>query len=136
MLLVRQNLHAIYDLIQSSYLLLSKIWGKGDTVLLPKIIEKYNEGLFKWIGGGTCLTSHTHVRNVAEGLEKAALNGKPGEIYFITDGKPSVFKEFITRALATRGVNGNSIGSVPYFLAYFGGLIGVAPLSGVRLLGK
>jgi nucleoside-diphosphate-sugar epimerase len=50
------------------------------------------------------VTDTTHVDNVVEGLILAAEKGRPGEAYFVTDGKPVVFREFVTALLQTQGV--------------------------------
>lgn len=34
----------------------------------------------------------------------AAERGRPGGVYFVTDGEPVVFREFLTELLATQGV--------------------------------
>jgi len=81
------------------------IWGKGDTAILPKIVEVMRKGQFAWIGGGRFLTSTCHVRNVCEGMLLAAERGKGGEIYFLTDGAPVEFRGFITAMAATQGVD-------------------------------
>jgi nucleoside-diphosphate-sugar epimerase len=80
------------------------IWGKGDTTLLPQLAAAVRRGQFRWVGGGRYSTSTCHVRNVVEGALLAAARGKPGEIYFLTDGKPQEFRAFMTRMLATQGV--------------------------------
>jgi nucleoside-diphosphate-sugar epimerase len=80
------------------------VWGPGDTTVLPQIVEAVRDGRFAWIGGGRHLTSTTHVDNAVEGLLLAARRGTPGGIYFVTDGTPVVFRDFVTRLLATRGV--------------------------------
>src|SRR5215210_4721826 len=80
------------------------VWGPGDTTLLPQIAELVEQGKFAWIGGGTQRTSVTHVDNVVEGLLLGAERGRTGEAYFVTDGEPVVFRDFLTRLLATRGV--------------------------------
>jgi nucleoside-diphosphate-sugar epimerase len=80
------------------------VWGPGDTTLLPQIVDMVEQGRFAWVGGGTQLTSVTHVENVIEGLLLGAERGKPGQAYFVTDGEPVVFREFLTKLLATRGV--------------------------------
>ncbi len=41
-------------------------------------------------------------RNVAEGTRLAALKGKPGSVYFLTDGDDVVFEDFITEMLETQ----------------------------------
>jgi len=80
------------------------IWGEGDTSLLPNIIGLVKSGRFAWIGGGRHRTDITHVDNVIEGLMLGAARGRDGETYFVTDGEPVVFREFLTELLATQGV--------------------------------
>jgi nucleoside-diphosphate-sugar epimerase len=41
---------------------------------------------------------------VVEGLILAAEKGRPGEAYFVTDGEPAVFREFVTAMLRTQNV--------------------------------
>jgi len=80
------------------------VWGTGDTTLLPVMTEMVRRGRFAWIDGGRHRTSTTHVDNTVEGLVLAAQRGRPGEAYFVTDGEPVVFREFVTQLLATQGV--------------------------------
>ncbi len=37
------------------------IWGKGDTSVLPELVEAVRKGRFAWIDGGHYLTSTCHV---------------------------------------------------------------------------
>lgn len=92
------------------------IWGKGDTTLLPELAAAVNSGKFAWIGGGRYLTSTAHVDNVVEGMLLAAEKGTPGEIYFLTDGEPVEFRDFVTKLLATQGIDPGSR-SIPRWLA-------------------
>jgi nucleoside-diphosphate-sugar epimerase len=80
------------------------VWGKGDTTLLPELIATIEAGKFAWIGGGRNVTDTTHVDNVVEGMLLASEKGQPGDAYFVTDGKPIVFREFVTAMLETQGV--------------------------------
>lgn len=80
------------------------VWGPGDTTILPALVEAVSSGQFAWIAGGRHLTSTTHVDNVVEGLVRAARRGAPGAAYFVTDGGPVVFRDFVTDLLATQGV--------------------------------
>lgn len=80
------------------------VWGRGDTTLLPRMVEMVRSGRFAWIGGGRHRTSITHVDNVVEGLVLAAERATPGRAYFVTDGEPVVFRDFVTELLATQGV--------------------------------
>jgi nucleoside-diphosphate-sugar epimerase len=80
------------------------VWGPGDTTILPGLVGAVESGRFAWIGGGHHLTDTTHVDNVVEGLLLGARKGRSGEAYFVTDGEPIEFREFVTRLLATQGV--------------------------------
>ena len=80
------------------------VWGRGDTTLLPGILEMVDRGRFAWIGGGDHLTDTTHVDNVVEGLLLTAAKGRAGEAYFVTDGDRVVFREFVSALIETQGV--------------------------------
>jgi nucleoside-diphosphate-sugar epimerase len=80
------------------------VWGVGDTTLLPVLVAMVRSGRFAWIGGGLHRTSITHVENTVEGLVLGATRGRPGNAYFVTDGEPVVFREFVSELLATQGV--------------------------------
>lgn len=84
------------------------IWGKGDSTLLPALVDKVRAGRFAWIGGGTHLTSTCHVDNAVQGLLLAAERGKKGEIYYFTDGEPRPMREFLGAYLQTAGVDAGS----------------------------
>ena len=92
------------------------IWGAGDTNLTPKIIATVKAGRFAWIGDGHYLTSTCHVANVVEGALLAAEKGRDGEIYFLTDGEPVDFRDFVTAMLATQGVDAGTR-TVPRWVA-------------------
>ncbi len=80
------------------------IWGRGDTTLLPVISKAMQSGAWAWFGGGHHLSSTCHVRNVVEGAVLALERGNGGQIYFLTDGDPVEFRDFLTRMAATQGV--------------------------------
>jgi nucleoside-diphosphate-sugar epimerase len=80
------------------------VWGRGDTTLLPVLVEGTRSGAFRWVGGGRHLTSTTHVDNTVEGLVRAAEHGRGGRAYFVTDGEPVVFREFVGDLIATQAV--------------------------------
>ena len=92
------------------------VWGRGDTTLLPAIVDHVRSGRFRWIGGGTQLTETAHVDNTVEGLWLGATKAPAGSVYFVTDGAPVQFRDFITRMLRTQGVTPPDM-SVPPALA-------------------
>jgi nucleoside-diphosphate-sugar epimerase len=80
------------------------VWGAGDRTLLPALVQMARSGRLVWVAGGTNVTDVTHVDNVVEGLVLAAERGRPGGIYFITDGRRAQFREFVSELLETQGV--------------------------------
>jgi nucleoside-diphosphate-sugar epimerase len=81
------------------------VWGRGDMTLLPELVKLVESGRFRWIGGGAQLTDTTNVDNAVEGLWLAATAAPRGSVYFVTDGDPVVFREFVTSWLATQDVS-------------------------------
>jgi nucleoside-diphosphate-sugar epimerase len=92
------------------------VWGRGDTALLPLLVEAARSGQLRWVGGGRHLTSTTHIDNTVEGLLLAAEKGTPGRVYFVTDGKPVVFREFVSALVETQGAKAPE-GEMPVFAA-------------------
>src|SRR5919107_12221 len=88
------------------------VWGRGDTTLMPALVEMVRSGRFRWVGGGRHLTAITHVDNTVEGLWLGATKAPAGSVYFVTDGEPVVFREFLSRLFETQGVTPPT-GSVP-----------------------
>ena len=80
------------------------VWGPGDTTILPTLVDTVKQGRFAWVGGGRHRTSTTHVDNAVEGLILAADRATPGAAYFVTDGEPVVFREWVEKLRATQGV--------------------------------
>jgi nucleoside-diphosphate-sugar epimerase len=80
------------------------VWGRDDPNILPGLAAAIEAGRFTWVGDGAHLTSTTHIDNAVRGLRLAAERGRAGEAYFVTDGEPVVFREFITELLGTQGV--------------------------------
>jgi nucleoside-diphosphate-sugar epimerase len=81
------------------------IWGKDDTTMLAEVVDAVKRKRFGWVGGGHYPTSTCHVANCVEGMLLAAERGKPGEIYFLTDGESVDFRMFVTAMLATQKVD-------------------------------
>jgi nucleoside-diphosphate-sugar epimerase len=80
------------------------VWGVGDSSIQPALRSQVESGRFAWVGDGRHRTSTTHVDNAVEGLVLGAERGRGGEAYFVTDGEPVVFRDFVTELMATQGV--------------------------------
>ena len=81
------------------------VWGRGDTTLLPVIVGLVKAGRFRWVGDGRHLTATTHIDNTVEGLILGATKAPAGSVYFITDGEPVVWRDFLTELIETQGVS-------------------------------
>jgi nucleoside-diphosphate-sugar epimerase len=80
------------------------VWGEGDQTILPVVKEMIGKGQFAWIDGGRNRTSTTNIANLVHAMNLALTKGKGGEAYFVLDGKPVVFREFMTRMLQAAGI--------------------------------
>lgn len=96
------------------------IIGRGDTVIMPRLIKAHSEGRLKIIGSGENIVDLTSVENVVESIvlsinaPKNALN----ETYNITDGKPIKLWEAIN--VVFKGIGIKQIDEkVKFGFAYF-----------------
>jgi nucleoside-diphosphate-sugar epimerase len=111
------------------------VWGRGDTTLLPMLSELVRSGRFAWIGGGRHRTSTAHIDNTVHGLLLGAERGTPGAAYFVTDGTPVVFRDFIARLLATQGLEAPGR-SIPRPVAHALAVAGEAAWGALPLPGR
>ncbi|HXS45164.1 MAG TPA: NAD-dependent epimerase/dehydratase family protein [Solirubrobacteraceae bacterium] len=112
------------------------VWGAGDATLLPALAAMVRAGRFAWIGGGRQRTSHTHVDNAVEGLVLGATReGVAGRAFFVTDGAPTVFRELVSRLLATQGLAAPDR-SIPLPLAKAAAAAGETAWRTLRLPGR
>lgn len=80
------------------------VWGPGDQTILPVVKSMVEKGQFAWIDGGRNKTSTTYIGNLVYAMNLALTKGKGGDAYFVLDGEPVVFREFMTRMLKAAGV--------------------------------
>lgn len=85
------------------------IFGPADTRLLPAIIGRAREGKLKFkVGRRDWLSDFTYVSNIVDALlaaDERLVPGSPvpGQAYFITNGEPVTFWEFVGRVLTPLG---------------------------------
>ena len=92
------------------------IWGPGDSTFAPAVCEAMRSGRWAWVSGGDYFTSTCHVRNAVEGILLAATVPQAQGTYFLTDGPPVPFREFVTELAEAYGVQPPDR-SVPYAVA-------------------
>jgi len=90
--------------IETSIIRPALVWGVGDRRFLPSILEHMKSGNWAWFKGGHHKTSTCHAGNAAHGIYLASGFAKGGEVYFVTDGPPVEFRDFLTKLVATQGV--------------------------------
>jgi 3beta-hydroxy-delta5-steroid dehydrogenase/steroid delta-isomerase len=85
------------------------IYGPGDQLVLPRIVEECASGKFVvTIGDGTALSDNTYIDNLVDGEIEAARHLLPGsrlcgEAYFITDGDPINYFDFFRPLVEAMG---------------------------------
>jgi deazaflavin-dependent oxidoreductase (nitroreductase family) len=76
------------------------IYGPGDGLVLPRVVEECASGKFQaTVGDGTAKSDNSYIDNLVDGQIEAArhlLPGSPlcGQAYFITDGAPVNYFDF------------------------------------------
>lgn len=99
------------------------IFGAGDNRFIPAILEKARAGkLSRAVGNRDKLSDFTYITNLTDAVvaaEARLLPGSPvcGEAYFVTNGEPMAFFDFIEQFLMEMGYPPIQ-GKVPYWLAY------------------
>ena len=92
------------------------IWG-AEAPLLPDIVREVEAGRFRWIDHGHYAFAACHVVNVCYGAVLAGERGRPGQVYFVTDGRDYRFREFWTAVLNRLQVRPPTA-SVPFGVAW------------------
>lgn len=116
------------------------VFGPGDNRFLPAVLEKASQGKLKRaVGNRDKLSDFTYISNLIDAIvmaEAALEPGSPvcGQAYFITNGEPMAFFDFIEKMLLELGYPAIS-GKVPYWLAYTAAAIaeGIDTLKGGTL---
>jgi nucleoside-diphosphate-sugar epimerase len=99
------------------------VFGPGDNRLVPAIVRNAQAGKLKRaVGHRDKLSDFTYVDNLVDAVVAAADRLAPGaalggQAYFVTNGEPMAFFDFVDRLLVALGFPPTR-GSVPYPLAY------------------
>ncbi len=99
------------------------VFGPGDTRFLPAVLSRARSGRLKaYVGSAEKLSDFTYVSNLVDGLLLADASLKEGgaaagQAYFVTNGEPMAFWEFVGRVLDGLG-HARPKYRVPYPIAY------------------
>lgn len=99
------------------------VFGPGDNRFIPAILEKAQEGkLDKAVGNRDKLSDFTYITNLVDAVVAAEVRLEPGaaacgQSYFVTNGEPMVWFDFVEELLVELGYPPIR-GKVPYWLAY------------------
>ena len=94
----------------------ASIWGKGD--LIDRILGKAaNLNQFGWFNQGDYLFSTCYIQNLCEAVNKALLSKSNRESFFISDGPPILFRQWMSRRLLAGHYKVPTL-SIPRFLAW------------------
>ncbi len=99
------------------------VFGAGDNRFIPAIVQKAQQGKLKRaVGNRDKLSDFTYVSNLVDAVvaaEERLTPGSPvcGQAYFVTNGEPIAFFDFIEKLLLEMGYPPIK-GKVPYWLAY------------------
>ena len=111
------------------------VWGPGDQTILPVVKAMVEKGQFAWIDGGRNQTSTTYIGNLVYAMNLALTKGQGGDAYFVLDGPPVVFRDFMTRMLKAGGVTPGDR-AVPGWLVRTIAYVGEKTWRGLNLKGK
>jgi len=94
----------------------ASIWGKGD--LIDRILGRAaNLNQFGWFDQGDYLFSTCYIQNLCEAVQKALLSKSNRESFFISDGPPVRFRQWMSRRLLAGHYKVPTL-SIPRFLAW------------------
>jgi 2-alkyl-3-oxoalkanoate reductase len=94
----------------------ASIWGKGD--LIDRILGKAADlNQFGWFEQGDYLFSTCNIYNLCEAVQKALLSKANRQSFFISDGSPVPFRQWMSRRLLAGHYKVPTL-SIPRFLAW------------------
>jgi nucleoside-diphosphate-sugar epimerase len=94
----------------------ASIWGKGD--LIDRILGKAADlNQFGWFDQGDYLFSTCYIDNLCAAVQKALLSKANQESFFISDGPPVPFRQWMSRRLLAGHYKVPTL-SIPRFLAW------------------
>jgi len=104
------------------------VFGPGDGRFFPALVKRAEQGSLKYgVGRGRKVSDFTYIDNLIDALiaadEKLALSGETGgEAFFITNGEPMPFWDFVDKVLVALNKSPTK-GRIPFRVAYCAAMI-------------
>lgn len=76
----------------------ASVWGRGD-LIDRRLGEAADRNQFGWFDGGEYPFSTCYIQNLCEAVKKALLSTSNQESFFISDGEPSQFRQWMSMRL-------------------------------------
>lgn len=76
----------------------ASVWGRGD-LIDRRLGEAADRNKFGWFDGGDYPFSTCYIQNLCEAVKKALLSTSNQESFFISDGEPSQFRQWMSMRL-------------------------------------
>jgi nucleoside-diphosphate-sugar epimerase len=76
----------------------ASIWGRGD-LIDRRLGEAADQNKFGWFDGGDYPFSTCYIQNLCEAVKKALLSSSNQESFFISDGEPIQFRQWMSMRL-------------------------------------
>lgn len=107
------------DKLETVILRPSNVWGDGDNVILPRIVEAAEKGILYPVGYNKKTVTPCNVNNLVHALILSAhSDSAPGNTYFINDGLKIDYYRFISDQLSAAGIEWKPGFTLPYTLMY------------------
>jgi len=99
------------------------VFGPGDTVLLPRLVQAARDGRLKQIGNGENLIDLTYIDKLVYALVLSMERGKPGGICTVTNNEPVKVWNLLPEIFGELGIKYTGA-QVPYPVAYAAAWLG------------
>jgi nucleoside-diphosphate-sugar epimerase len=94
------------------------IWGRGDRLIVPRIVRLMRRGLMPVVGDGENVLGLSHIDNLVEGIILAGRTPcAAGQVYHITDGEEVTAAEALAEVAGAFGLKPPGT-HVPYWATY------------------
>ena len=97
----------------------SNVWGEGDNVILPRIVDAARKGILYPVGFGNKTVTPCNIENLVYAMIEASKSDRTnGEIYFINDGEKVDYLKFLKDQLNAADIKWNPRITIPYTVMY------------------